>query len=147
MFEFRAIGARADEARPVMEEIVDKVLDRNESAFLSRGATTGRYWDPLKASTIRIKSNFPSLRMSPEDPLIRRGRLMDSLTKRDAANQTLDVDDDGFFLATTLEFAEFHVTGTSRMPARPPMTIPAKHAHEYIGMINDFVFGEGDYGR
>jgi phage gpG-like protein len=141
-FELRATGDRATDLYDVMDDIVDMVLDRNAQAFATRGATTGRYWSPLKGSTIKRKQGI-SL-WAPEDPLVRSGDLMFSLTERNADNQILEIDDDGFYLATTLDYAERHVTGDpgTGMPARPPMTIPAKHAQQYIGMINDFIFGE-----
>jgi phage gpG-like protein len=141
MFEFNATGEHAEHLKPVMEEIVDIVLFRNYRTFRTRGATSGRYWSPLKASTVKRKARI-SL-WEPEDPLVRSGKLMESLTQRHAPNQVLDIDDDGFYLATTLPYAEHHVTGDpGRMPARPPLIVPAKHAREYIKKVNDFIFQE-----
>jgi hypothetical protein len=140
-FELRATGDRATDLYDVMDEIVDLVLDRNAQAFATRGATTGRYWAPLRGTTIKRKQGI-SL-WGAEDPLVRSGDLMFSLTERNAEHQVLEIEDDGFYLASTLGYAEHHVTGDpGRMPARPPMVIPAKHANEYIKMINDFIFGE-----
>jgi len=141
-YQINSTGERAEHARPVLEEIMDKILERNADAFATRGATTGRYWAPLRASTIKRKENYPQLFWSAGDPLVRGGALYQSLSFRDADHQILEVDDDSLYLATTLDYAALHVTGTSRMPSRPPMTIAAKHAREYVGMLNDFIFGE-----
>ena len=97
-FELRATGERAENLYDVMNEIVDLVLERNARAFATRGATTGRYWAPLKGSTVKRKKNI-SL-WDPMDPLVRSGKMMFSLTERHAPNQTLDIDDDGFYLAS-----------------------------------------------
>jgi phage gpG-like protein len=138
-FELQVTGERATEAKPVIEKIVDKVLARNKRGFETRGATTGRYWAPLKASTVARKAREG--RADPFAPLRNTDALMESLSTRRAPHQILKIEDDGFLLQTTLDYAGFHVEGTEKMPARPPMTIAAKHAHEYIGDINDFIFG------
>lgn len=136
-YELRAMGMRAVDLFPVMDEIVDMVLDRNRRAFETRGATTGTYWAPLKASTIRrkIKAGVAD----PFAPLRREDKLMESLSEREAEYQVLDVDDDGFYLATEHPSAPFHVDGTANMPARPPFVIPKSHAQEYMRMILDYV--------
>jgi hypothetical protein len=139
-YHLEVMGERAEHMEPVLQDITDKILERNRRAFETRGATTGEYWAPLRGKTVERKQNLGVAH--PFDPLRRHDKLMDSLSIRDAEFQELDVDDDSIRLSTTHPAAGYHASGTSKMPRRPPMVIPAKHAQEYIGDINDFLFGE-----
>lgn len=140
-YELTAIGDRATDLYDVFDTIADMVLDREAAMFETRGATSGRYWSPLRDSTVRRKQRIPSV-VDPFAPLRREDKLMRSLSVRDAEYQILEVSDDGFYLATEHPAAEYHASGTANMPARPPLIIPAKHAREYMQMIRDEVFGE-----
>jgi len=142
-YHVEVFGDRAETLKPVLEDITDKILEREARMFQTRGATSGVYWSPLRGSTIRRKTRArdPLVR----NPLIATGELMRSLSVRHAKYQRLSVDDKGIDLATTHPAAGFHESGTKHMPRRPPLIIPAKHAHEYIGMLNDFIYGEGNY--
>jgi hypothetical protein len=138
--ELEVIGERSQHLEPVLQDIVDKILERNRRMYETRGATSGVYWTPLRGSTITRKQNLGV--SHPFDPLRRFNDLMKSLSVRGAEHQELDVDDDGIRLASTHPAAGYHASGTRKMPRRPPMVIAAKHAHEYVGDLNDFIFGE-----
>lgn len=142
-YELLATGSRAKHLHPIMEEIVDKVLDRERRLFETRGASSGVYWSPLRASTIKRKQRLPYVE-DPFAPLRRKDELSESLSERGAEFQELEVTDEGFSLSTSHPSAGYHATGTSNMPARPPLIIPKKHAQEYMKMIKDFVFGGED---
>lgn len=131
-------GERAEELEPVLWRILDKIMDREKRMFETRGATSGVYWAPLRGTTVKRKSAMGMPHVL--DPLRGLGTLEESLTKYPAPNQIVQVDNRGFLFASTVQSAAYHATGTSRMPARPPLIIPAKHAQEYIGMLNDFIF-------
>jgi len=143
-YELRATGMRAEHLFPVMDEIVDKILERNQRAFDTRGASTGRYWAPLKKATIERKQRLGV--SDPFAPLRRTDKLMASLSERHAEHQILEVEDDGFYLSTDLPYAPIHASGDGdRMPARPPLVVPKSHVDEYMKMIKDYViFGETD---
>lgn len=141
-YELVATGQRAVSLFPVMDEIADKVLERERRLFESRGATGGRYWSPLRSSTVRIKTKLGV--PDPFAPLRRTDSLMKSLSVRGAEFQILEVNDDSFHLATEHEAAEYHAEGTAHMPARPPLVIPKAQAQEYVKMIKDYVFGIED---
>lgn len=144
------VGDRALNPVPVFEEIVDKILVRERRMFETRGASSGVYWSPLAPSTIARKqgTTFHHKRGGseaipyPERPLWRYGNLMRSLSERGAPHQILHVDRRGIEFGSSHEAAAKHARGTEYMPARPPLIIPKKHAHEYIGMLNKFIFGE-----
>ena len=152
-------GERAEHLKPVLEDIMDLILLRERRMFETRGASSGVFWAPLKATTIIRKGGGTAKRQSgrisaiggaprselipyPDRPLWRFGDLMRSLSERGAPHQHLRVDDDGLLLETTHPAAGFHESGTRHMPRRPPLVIPAKHAHEYTSKLNDFIFGE-----
>jgi hypothetical protein len=118
---------------------MDKILTRNRRNFETRGATSGIYWAPLRKDTVRKKVKAGVA--NPLSPLRFNDRLMRSLSERGAEDQILEVDDDGLRLASTHPAAGYHESGTSNMPRRPPMTIAARHAQEYTGDLNDFIFG------
>lgn len=153
--ELHAVAVHAVGLEPVLQKITDKILARERRLFETRGASSGVYWAPLKATTILRKqgSTFKHGRSGsesipyPERPLWRFGDLVKSLSERGNQYQRLHVDDETIHLSTTHPAAGFHATGTSRMPRRPPLIIAAKHAHEYDQMISDFIFSEGDYAR
>jgi len=142
-YEIDTAGERAQHLKPILEDVMDLILYRNRRAFETRGAATGTYWAPLKKATVEDKIRYGAPHVfSPLRGFT--GALMKSLSERDAKYQDLDVDDDGLRLASHRPGVGYHERGTSRMPSRPPMTIPAKHAHEYVGMLNDFIWGDRD---
>lgn len=147
VFEVEAMAERADDMSPVFEVIVDKIMQRNRRGFESRGATTGKYWAPLRNNTIASKRAHSFLH--PDSPLRATDDLMRSLSEPGAPGQILEINDSDFTFGTTIPYADFHQTGfthhkTGRhVPARPPMTIAKKHMQEYIKDIRDWVF-EGE---
>jgi hypothetical protein len=158
-YHIEVFGERAEHLKPVLEDITDKILERERHMFETHGASSGVYWAPLKATTILRKGGGTAKRRGgritstggapafeaipfPERPLWRFGELMLSLSERGAKYQHLTVDDEGIDLRTDHPSASYHTTGTRRMPARPPLVIPKKHAEEYTKDINDFIFGE-----
>jgi hypothetical protein len=138
IFEIEVIAERADDLSPAFEEIAGKLLNRERRMFETHGASSGRYWAPLKPTT--IKSKRAEGRPYPARPLWASGELMRSLSERGARYQILDISEDSFVFGTTHPSAEFHESGTRHMPRRPPVVIPAKHAKEYINDIKDWIF-------
>jgi len=142
IFNVSGYAERADDLTPVFEDtILPKIMRREQRMFETRGASSGVYWSPLKGSTVERKKRNPDV-THIFDPLRETDALMKSLSERGARYQVLDVDQDGFTFGTSHPAAGFHQEGTGRMRARPPLVIPKKHAEEYIGDINDFIFGE-----
>lgn len=144
-FGIENMAAHAEHLKPVFNVIATKIMNRNKRAFETRGATTGKYWSPLKNST--IKSKRASGFLNPESPLRATDVLMDSLSVRGAAHQILRITDDELAIGTSVDYAGFHLTGFmakgTHVPARPPMTIARSHMAEYIKDIRKWVF-EGE---
>lgn len=141
-YQIEVFGERAEHLKPVLDDILDKILARNRRGFETGGASTGVYWAPLKQSTIREKVELGV--PFPFSPLRRFGPLEESLSMRGADQQEYNVDDSGLSLRSTVPYAEHHASGTSRMPRRPPMVVAAKHAREYTKDLNDFIFGDNN---
>jgi len=149
-YQIWLFGERAEALRPVMEEIVGKIMSRERRMFETRGASSGVYWQPLQPNTIARKggTTFHHHRAGerfdhPSNPLWRTGGLMRSLSERGAKDQILHVDDKGLEFGSRHPAADIHQQGRG-VPRRPPLVVPKKHAHEYIGMLNNFIFGESN---
>lgn len=142
-YTLTAYGERATHLEPVLWDIVDKMMVAEMRIFETRGASSGRYWSPLRGSTVHIKTKLGVPNVM--DPLIRYGDLRQSLTQMGAQYQVLRVDDDELEFGTDHPAAEYHTYGTKHMPARPPLIVTKRAAAEYIQDIKDFVFGGGDY--
>src|SRR4051794_38640541 len=101
-YQIQVFGDRAEEMEPVLQRIADKILARERRLFETRGASGGRYWRPLKATTVerKIPGGYPY----PMDPLRRSLRMEKSLSQRGARDQILDIDDEGIHLATTVPY-------------------------------------------
>jgi len=141
--ELTAYGERATHLEPVLYDIADKMMIAELRMFETRGATSGRYWSPLRGTTVKIKTKLGVPHIM--DPLRRRGDLEESLTVEGAEYQILNVDDSRLEFGTEHPAAGYHTTGTKWMAARPPLIVTKKAAREYIEDIKDFVFGEGEY--
>jgi phage gpG-like protein len=144
--QLTAYGSRAVELEPVLEDIAELMMIAEMRIFETRGASSGRYWSPLRGTTIAVKKRM-NLAGSPYDPLIREGGLRESLTVEGAPYQVLEIDDNSLHFGTTHPSAQYHAEGTSYMPARPPLIVTKKAANEYIKRIKDFVFMEGEYSE
>lgn len=90
----------------------------NEANFMLGGLPSGG-WAPLSPVTSAWKAEHGF----PPNPLIRTGRLMDSLATLRGSPNEINTHDATF--GTNVKYAHFHQTGTSRMPARPVVFEPA----------------------
>lgn len=95
-------------ARPgqMLDMLADDLVEFERQAFATRGFGS---WSPLDAATIRAKGS--------SRVLVDTGTLMRDLTSTSAVRVT----DDEVTLDTDVAYAGFLQTGTSRMPARPPL--------------------------
>jgi hypothetical protein len=137
-------GDRAVDVEPALEDIATLILARERRLFETRGASGGRYWSPLKGSTVQRKKRSSHV-VDIMAPLRETDALMKSLSERNARYSILRVKRTSLVVGTSHPAAGFHAEGTRDMPRRPPLVIAKKHSHEYIGMINDYIFGRGDY--
>lgn len=90
------------------------VLERAHSIFFAaEQSPTGIPWAPLARSTVRRKKHSRIL--------VDTGRLLGSLSSSDHTDAIRDIEDRYLAFGTSVPYAIYHQTGTSRMPARPPV--------------------------
>lgn len=136
------IANRATGLAPVFREVGRLWMDLEKDVFASGGSAGGRPWAPLAPATLEAKARAGY----PAQPLRATGRLMRSLTVEGAPDQILAVNDDWMVWGTGRRAAGLHRTGTSRMPARPPVQISSQGRRQTVKVIQRFVV-TGEIGR
>jgi phage gpG-like protein len=94
--------------------------DNEESWARERDPQTGNAWAPRKQPT----GGWPILRKS--------GRMQDKVRIRPVAF--------GVFATVTTSYGPYHMTGTSRMPARPWLGVPNKSMPQIETAVADAIF-------
>ncbi len=100
--KLRKLRARLNDARPILRTISknlsEETLELVRQGFDKEEDPYGDGWEPLKSREGRILQDT--------------GRLRNSW-------HTVTTSDRGFTVGPAVDYAPFHQTGTSRMPARP----------------------------
>lgn len=104
--------------------------------FATSTDPAGTAWAPLAPSTIERKGH--------DTILVDTGKLRASLTASsaggDAIRETFDNGNQaGITFGTSVEYAGYHMSGASRMPARPEVGVNDKLADEMANTIADHV--------
>lgn len=112
--ELLRAGLRADDARPVLEQIADWWMEWTEEQFITEGRRSSGGWEELAPSTVRSRGG------AAHPILVQSGRLMRELTRRTNVHVTdsfahLSIPD------AEDEYGRYHQTGTSKMPQRRPI--------------------------
>lgn len=113
----------------------DSIRDRVQENFDKEQRADGTAWAPLAASTIARKGS--------DTILVDKGKLKPASTSKSAANhiEYTDNSDDNYWLVfgESTEYGGFHMTGTSRMPARPHMEINTDTVDEMANSLADWI--------
>jgi phage gpG-like protein len=110
---FGLMSGAVNDWRPYWPDIA-AVFYISESARFSSGGFGA--WPPLSAGYASWKAKH-----YPGQPiLVRSGALRESLTSRSGAGAIYEESPLELNLGTNIPYAQYHQTGTSRMPARPP---------------------------
>lgn len=112
-------GERAVAAEPAMAAIGEMILKSETRQFDTEGASGGTPWQDLAPSTVATKARHAGAYRILQET----GVLFDSLTSKGATGNIFEVGPDHLRLGTDVPYATFHQTGTSRMPARPPVKL------------------------
>lgn len=111
---FNRVEEHIEDLRPVWPHVSREMFSIMDEQFKSEGAK-GRsgQWKKLSADYAKWKSlNYPG------QPILQRsGRLVAALTNK-TGDTVLIEDKQEFGFGTSLFYAAFHQTGTSKMPAR-----------------------------
>lgn len=124
------LGDRAGNARPVLNKVVDQLIDVERQRFQS-----GRF--KRLAPSTRARKRREGL--DPR-PLRASGALMRSLTQRSAPNQLLQVSNTELVFGTKLYYARFHELGQG-VPKRKPIDVTPKQREPIAHTILDFIMG------
>jgi phage gpG-like protein len=130
------IGDRAVNARPAFEAIGQLLFDLEREQFSSEGGRASGGWAALADSTVRSRgSSGPILKSS--------GALEASLTGRGGDN-TFRASDEFLLFGSSVDYAGFHQTGTSRMPQRRPLELTESDRRGVVKILQEFVLGGGE---
>lgn len=133
------IGTDPFAAAKDINPVVKAFQTEEREAFKSEGATQGKRWARLKASTLEHRG--PGKILQPTTKTLKGGirvskptRLKDSLTgqTRDTRIQKLN-GGRRLQIASNVPYAQYHQKGTSRMQARPPI-VATKRLARAVGL-------------
>lgn len=131
----RAVGRIADNvenATPAFEALADRFAAAEQAQFASQGAYGGAAWAPLSPAYAAWKAaHFPG------PILVRTGALRGSLTSRPFGVETIGAMQAVF--GTAVSYAGYHQSGTSKMPARPPVKLPESEKAAWAKVIQRFI--------
>ena len=127
----RAGAEMADFGKHIFPELVPVLEAGVERQFDAEGTgPTAGPWAQLSAQYAAWKEdNYPG-----QPLLVATGALRDALTVDGSAHALRDYSASMFNFGTQgLDYASFHQTGTSRMPARPPLDFGPEFERELVG--------------
>lgn len=120
---FRTLGERCEDLRPYWPRFETAFYLRELNLFAGQGEG---YWVPLSPSYEKWKKNA-----APGQPLmVLSGSLRESLTDAKGEGAVVNEQPRSLEIGTSVPYAAFHQTGTSRMPARPPIVVDEKLVDE-----------------
>lgn len=127
---------RVEDASPAFEELADRFAAAESQQFASQGAFGGGGWAPLSPAYAAWKaSRFPG------PILVRTGALKGSLTGRPLGVEMIGAQQAVF--GTNIPYAGYHQSGTSKMPARPPVQLPESEKQAWVKVMQRFIVSGG----
>lgn len=126
----------AADMKPALEEIADDFLDIEERQFSSEGRYGSGGWAPLAPSTLagKVRRGYDT-RILHE-----RLRLRRSLTTRNQ-DHIRKITSDSMFVGTSVPYAIYHQHGTSHMPRRRPVELPARDRDNWVKILQRHLVG------
>ena len=125
-------GRRAEQARPLLSQIADELLDIQRERF-SRNHGMRR----------EARSTLAKDRQQGRDPrpLRATGALMRSVTQRGAPHQKLKIANDYVVLGTKLYYAQFHQEGKG-VPKRRVINVTPRQRSQLVQSILDYILDD-----
>lgn len=130
-------AGRVTDASPAFREIAQLLRRYERRQFTSQGAFASGGWAPDAESTVRLKA------AKGLDPRILHatGDLEQSLTGSSGGHVEV-VAAHQLVFGTSVPYARFHQTGTSRMPRRRPLEIRERDRAELVRIIQQHLVRE-----
>ena len=116
----KIMRTRVNNPTPAFKSIGSYLALYNKKVFATNGAYGGKPWKPLKPNYLqwKVRSGYSG------NTLIRTGKL-----RRSYISRPMDIErylKSKAIYGTSVKYAGYHHTGTSKMPARPVMTVTKK---------------------
>lgn len=124
-------AGRFKDAAPAFEQIADILMEIEDDQFESSGRHGSGGWAKLAESTLEHKTGAGIL--------IETGDLERSLTTRGAPDQVLEITSEFLLFGTSLPYAAFHQTGTSRMPRRRPIELTETDRRQIVKQLQSWL--------
>lgn len=115
------ITQRIDDWSPAFDAIADQLAQENRAQFNSEGRHGSGGWPALSPAYRAWKEkNYPG------KPILQRtGRLFKAMTERPFSTEQIGVQSMTIGVGDEIPYAEFHQTGTKKMPRRRPLELTA----------------------
>lgn len=131
---FTRFGNEVADLTPAFEAIADNFYEGEREMFASEGGGAGG-WAALKPEYAKWKSaNYPG-----KGILQRTGLLMESLTDRSGPGSIFELAPMRLAMGSGLKHGGYHQTGTSKMPARPPVKLTEQQKNEWMKFIHQHI--------
>lgn len=109
--------------------MLNVVADQEKEMFSGQHDSNGNPWAPLKPSTIKRKGHSRIL--------FDKGELESSLITVGGPNNIASTDRTSLIYGTSDKKAGFHMDGTDRMPARPPVGLSDETIDKITNTVAD----------
>jgi phage gpG-like protein len=124
------LAKKTGDLRPVWSRIAVEFYRRERDLFSSQGEGA---WVQLSPSYSSWKQkHFPGLPL-----LVLSGNLRESLGGRGGSFSVYEAEPLSLSIGTSVPYAQFHQTGTSKMPARPPIIIDDATTEKFLDIAVD----------
>lgn len=133
--EILRVGQHAGDATPAMRVLARFWQHELAANFDSQGSHASGGWAPLKPSTVADK------RRRGLDPRILHAThaLRNSLTRPGAAHSIRVIAPHQAAIGTTVPYARFHQSGTSKMPRRRPVELSADARKRSVKIVQRYI--------
>jgi len=133
-FMLMRFADRGENMQPALEAIQRDFFDMEQHQFTSQGAFRSGGWAELADSTVAYKER------NDLDPriLYATHRLVQSLTGESGENYA-QFTREGVALGSTVPYAGFHQTGTTRMPRRPLLELTDADVQRWAKIVQTWL--------
>jgi phage gpG-like protein len=131
--QFTRMGDDIINASPAFEDVADYLMKTTETTFNSEGRRGGGSWKALTAKWFTRK-----LRKGWDPRILHKfGDLRESVTRRGATGQILEITDTSLLFGSKLDYAARHQFGHRQTPERPFVKVTTVDSVKIRDMIRD----------